>query len=153
MAKTLPPSCANFLEILGASTSWSPKGLSRPVMGELYFSILRQPMAVGLLNYIYRSLKAIVAKPKICPFWVNTEIELKTITTTNNNNKIQLKSILSKQFQVLKLRHISRYTFLCSFLNTSFFDLRMFVLLSLSHMIDIYQGKSCRITFVKYPQD
>jgi hypothetical protein len=29
---TLPPSCADCLEILGASTSWSPKGLSRPVM-------------------------------------------------------------------------------------------------------------------------
>jgi hypothetical protein len=27
---TLPPSCAECLEILGASTSWSPKGLSRP---------------------------------------------------------------------------------------------------------------------------
>jgi hypothetical protein len=28
----LPSSCANCLEILGASTSWSPKDLSRPVM-------------------------------------------------------------------------------------------------------------------------
>jgi hypothetical protein len=28
---TLPPSCAHSLEILGASTSWSPNGLSRPV--------------------------------------------------------------------------------------------------------------------------
>jgi hypothetical protein len=27
----LAPSCADFLEILGAATSWSPKGLSRPV--------------------------------------------------------------------------------------------------------------------------
>jgi hypothetical protein len=33
---TLPPSCAYCLEILGLSTSWSPKGLSRTVMGELY---------------------------------------------------------------------------------------------------------------------
>ena len=30
---TLPHSCADFLEILGSSTSWSPKGLSRSVMG------------------------------------------------------------------------------------------------------------------------
>jgi hypothetical protein len=30
---TLPPSCADCLEILGASTSWSAKGLSRPVQG------------------------------------------------------------------------------------------------------------------------
>ena len=27
----LRPSCADYLEILGASTSWSPNGLSRPV--------------------------------------------------------------------------------------------------------------------------
>ena len=30
---TVPPSCAGCLEILGAWTSWSLKGLSRPVMG------------------------------------------------------------------------------------------------------------------------
>jgi len=30
---TLPPPCAEYLEILGTSTSWNPKGLSRPVMG------------------------------------------------------------------------------------------------------------------------
>ena len=28
--------CADCLKILGASTSWSPEGLSRPVQGELY---------------------------------------------------------------------------------------------------------------------
>ena len=31
--ETLPLSCADCLEILGASTSYSPKGLSAPVMG------------------------------------------------------------------------------------------------------------------------
>jgi hypothetical protein len=30
--KPLPLSCADFLEILAAPTSWSPKGVSRPVM-------------------------------------------------------------------------------------------------------------------------
>jgi hypothetical protein len=30
---TLPPSCADFLKILEASTSWTPLGLSRPVLG------------------------------------------------------------------------------------------------------------------------
>ena len=30
---TLPPSCADSLKILGPSTSWSPEGLSRPVVG------------------------------------------------------------------------------------------------------------------------
>jgi len=36
---TLPPSCANCLEILEASTSWSPNSLSRPVIKWLYFYI------------------------------------------------------------------------------------------------------------------
>jgi hypothetical protein len=35
---TLPPTCANSLEIVGASPSPSPKGLSRPVYGLLYKS-------------------------------------------------------------------------------------------------------------------
>jgi len=33
---TLPPTCANSPEIVGASPSPSPKGLSRPVYGLLY---------------------------------------------------------------------------------------------------------------------
>ena len=32
---TLPSSCSDFLEILGASTSWSFTGLFQPVMGRL----------------------------------------------------------------------------------------------------------------------
>ena len=31
----LPPACADCLVILGASPYWSPKDLSRPVMGKL----------------------------------------------------------------------------------------------------------------------
>jgi hypothetical protein len=30
---TLPPSCSNCLKILKVSTSWNPRGLSRPVRG------------------------------------------------------------------------------------------------------------------------
>jgi hypothetical protein len=37
---TLPPSCAD----LGASTSWNPQGLSRPVMGLLYLTCLHTCM-------------------------------------------------------------------------------------------------------------
>jgi hypothetical protein len=33
---TLPPSCADCLKNLGASTSWIPRGLPRPVMGLLF---------------------------------------------------------------------------------------------------------------------
>ena len=32
----LPPSCADCLKIMGASTSWSPRSLSGPVQGRLY---------------------------------------------------------------------------------------------------------------------
>ena len=34
--KTSAPSCADFLEILTASTSWNPQGLSRPVQRLLH---------------------------------------------------------------------------------------------------------------------
>jgi hypothetical protein len=37
---TLPPSCAKLSTNVGASSSWSPKGLSRHVMGLLYLSYL-----------------------------------------------------------------------------------------------------------------
>ena len=41
--KTLSPSPADFLEILGTSTSWTSKGLSRPVQGQFYLLPLRHP--------------------------------------------------------------------------------------------------------------
>jgi hypothetical protein len=37
--KNLPPSCADCPEILEACFSWSPKGLSRSVLGQLYILI------------------------------------------------------------------------------------------------------------------
>ena len=41
--KTLPPSYADYVEILRASTSWSPKGLSRSVEGLLTEAFKIQP--------------------------------------------------------------------------------------------------------------
>jgi hypothetical protein len=52
---TLPPSCVDRLEILGASTSCSPKGLSRPVKGWLFYPLwivllaLHRPRSVAIL--------------------------------------------------------------------------------------------------------
>jgi len=40
MLTTLPPLCADYLEILAASTSWSPKGLLRHVQGKLYLYLM-----------------------------------------------------------------------------------------------------------------
>jgi hypothetical protein len=37
---TLPSSCADCLEILESSNSWSPRGLHRPAYGYLYFYCL-----------------------------------------------------------------------------------------------------------------
>ena len=52
---TLPPSCACCLEILGASTFWSPKGLSRPIVMQngIYTSI---PISVILILLSYQRL-------------------------------------------------------------------------------------------------
>jgi hypothetical protein len=36
---TIPHVCADCLEILGASTTWTPKGSSRPVWGLVYLLI------------------------------------------------------------------------------------------------------------------
>jgi len=36
----LPPACVDCLEILGASNSWSPWGLCRPVQDQLYLLLL-----------------------------------------------------------------------------------------------------------------
>jgi hypothetical protein len=45
---TLPSSCADFPEILEASTSWGPMDLSRPVIGELNktFEALNQSLYI-----------------------------------------------------------------------------------------------------------
>ena len=46
---TLPLSCADYLEIWEASTSWNPQGLSRPVMGlpYLYLHIYGTKMLIS----------------------------------------------------------------------------------------------------------
>jgi hypothetical protein len=45
---TLLPSCADCIEILKASASWSPKGLSRSVQGLIYKSVLFWGRILGL---------------------------------------------------------------------------------------------------------
>ena len=47
---TLPPSCEDCLQILGASTSWSPEGLSRPVIGHLNILARTVPEAIYRLT-------------------------------------------------------------------------------------------------------
>jgi len=53
---TLLPSCVDYLEILGASTSWSTSGLFRPVMGLLYLSyVLISKMVLVILCFVDRA--------------------------------------------------------------------------------------------------
>jgi hypothetical protein len=47
---TLPHSCADCLKNLGASTSWDTQGLSRPVMGLLYFTLKSSPLVSVYIN-------------------------------------------------------------------------------------------------------
>ena len=47
---TLPLSCADCLEILEASASWSPKGLSRPVIRDLYCIRYNRLLAYNVLR-------------------------------------------------------------------------------------------------------
>jgi len=47
---TVPASCTDFFLNLGASTSWNPQGLSRPVMGLLRKEDAEVPKAALLWN-------------------------------------------------------------------------------------------------------
>ena len=58
---TLPPSCPDCLEILGASTCWIHTGVSRPLMGQLYILLYirrweesTELMSLITTNYYYR---------------------------------------------------------------------------------------------------
>jgi hypothetical protein len=52
---TLPTSCARLSRNLGASTSWNPKGLSRPVMGLLFIFLKVPVLNLSHMCYISRS--------------------------------------------------------------------------------------------------
>jgi len=41
---TLPPLCNKCTGILGASTSWSPKALPKPIMGQFYSAQVEEVM-------------------------------------------------------------------------------------------------------------
>jgi hypothetical protein len=49
---TLPPSCADCLEILGASASWNPKGLSSPVKVQFCIYVLCWQVDFFCTNYL-----------------------------------------------------------------------------------------------------
>ena len=58
----LPLSCAESLEILEASTSWNPKGMSRSVQGLIFLihvakSGVARQLAVGVPNPYLRNLR------------------------------------------------------------------------------------------------
>jgi hypothetical protein len=63
---TLPPTCTDCLEILGASTSWSCEGLCWPVMGLLYLfcytAYILSPLHLGtyMQATVYTHLNKVV---------------------------------------------------------------------------------------------
>jgi hypothetical protein len=63
---TLPPSSADCLEILGASTSWSPKGLSRPVKGYLYLYLLFLRHIVFRSRFVCTRFESLTGPTSLC---------------------------------------------------------------------------------------
>ena len=51
---TLPPLCANCLEILGVSTSWSLKGLVKPVKGQLCLLTSEFLATIMSISYMFK---------------------------------------------------------------------------------------------------
>jgi hypothetical protein len=51
---------------------------------EIYYS--GDKVKGAIMDWAYGSLNALVAQSKSCPFAVNTTIELKNITTSENND-------------------------------------------------------------------
>jgi len=67
---TLPPSCADCLEIWGASTSWYPQDLSRSAQGLLYRYLHLNISSEGHLNYItvvFKLSSTITIMPQLFP--------------------------------------------------------------------------------------
>jgi hypothetical protein len=65
---TLPSPCAVCLQILGASTSWIPQGLSSPVQGWLYLLTFTQllcvqnvlaPRNIEFVKTVYRTIQSL----------------------------------------------------------------------------------------------
>jgi len=71
---TLPSSCADFPEILGASISWGPKDLSRFVMGELNktFEALNQS---PFIKYCYNKKNATYANNSRSVIYIQSGIK------------------------------------------------------------------------------
>jgi hypothetical protein len=116
-----------------------------PDLSVLRILILRNKWLTAecLTNYhawdgpAYRSPSVTVAQLRNSPFRVTTTIELKTVTTTINNNKQQntVKAILYSNSNILKSRHICKYTLFDLFLKRS-----VFWLMPLLHTVSYIRG-------------
>jgi hypothetical protein len=92
---TLPHSCADYLEILGASTWWSRKGLSRSVEGQSAREILRTIVT----HYVTKNYKVISltecnsGTTQKLTFGVSTTTELKNITPSDNTGTLVIRNL------------------------------------------------------------
>jgi hypothetical protein len=69
----LPPSHSDCLESLGSSTSWSPNGMPRPVMGQLYHL---HSKALGIINIPSAHFFSKSQQCSLAPTAIQTPVEV-----------------------------------------------------------------------------
>ena len=119
---TLSPLCADCLEILGASTSYSPQILSRPVQGLLYFHssfpFVHYSELYSRLSFFYLSSNSghilFIVIHNSLHLWQECSFSCKYYRWRRGRNKVvtELKIIATTKptFLILFLFYFLRYT-------------------------------------------
>jgi len=84
---TLPPSCAHCLEILEASIFGGPRGLSRPVLGELFQLWISCLLCCSLVTDSFSTATARTGKPRYSATSLNDH------TSVDRNSRLHSISI------------------------------------------------------------
>ena len=135
---TLPPSCADCLEIRGASTSWSPKGLTRPLYGPQGHSAAGRIKSVKnsggpIGNRTRDSLACGTVSQPTCPprapVYIQESHRPHTKSNTSECSKLQVHGLLIDQSSgscctvqnstLISMLHISFFAVVPSYLSSS----------------------------------